>query len=137
MNIAELIKIYCQDHGITYQQFAKDSGTSKAYISMLVNGRNPKTGKPLRPTIETYMALASAMGMTLDQLFDTIDDAPVSLLPPTRDEDEELWQIREDFRRNPELRTIHSLTRNATRQELRQVEAFIRAIRSSNEEDTD
>ena len=81
---------------------------------------------------------------TIDYLADIFNVPPYAILysekevmPIETKEDEELWQIREDFRRNPELRTIHSLTRNATRQELRQVEAFIRAIRSSNEEDTD
>lgn len=56
MNIAELIKTYCQDHGITYQQFAKDSGTSKAYISMgfkrpevqILSPRPQKVPKSLR-----------------------------------------------------------------------------------------
>ena len=46
--------------------------------------------------------------------------------------DDELMRLREDMRRSPELRTIHSLTRNATRDELRQIEAVIRALRTSN-----
>lgn len=81
---------------------------------------------------------------TVDYLADIFNVPPYAILysekevmPIETKEDEELWQIREDFRRNPELRTIHSLTRNATSQELRQIEALIRVLRSGNEEDTD
>lgn len=136
MSIGELIKEYLRQNNQTYQQFADRCHVSKAYISMLVNGKNPKTGKPIRPTIETYADIADAMGMTIDQLFATIDDAPVTLTASNTDDDE-LWQIREDFRRNPELRTIHSLARKATPKQLRQMEAIIRAIRSEGDEDPD
>ena len=137
MTLGEYIINYCNSHGISKRQFADMCGVTSGYISMVVNNVNPKTGKPLKPTIETYMKFASAMGMSVDQLFGEIEDSPVSLVLPTREEDEELWQIREDFRRNPELRTLHSLTRNATKKEVKQVEAFIRAIRSSNDYEED
>ena len=51
------------------------------------------------------------------------------------EEDNEIMQMREDMRRNPELRVLYDLQRKATKQELRQMEAFIRAIRSGNETD--
>ena len=51
--------------------------------------------------------------------------------------DDDLWQIREDMRRKPELRTLWDMQRNATKQELKQMEAFIRAIRSSNDYEGD
>jgi hypothetical protein len=46
---------------------------------MLINDKNPRTGKPPIPSLTAYMNVARAMGMTLDELFSTIDDAPVSL----------------------------------------------------------
>ena len=51
------------------------------------------------------------------------------------EKDDEIMQMREDMRRNPELRVLYDLQRKATKQELRQMEAFIRAIRSGNETD--
>ncbi len=77
MTIGEIIKKYCSEHGMSYQQFAQASKVSKGYISMLINGRNPRTGKPMKPTIETYINIAEAMDMTVDQLFEIMDDAPV------------------------------------------------------------
>ena len=47
--------------------------------------------------------------------------------------DDELWQMREDMRRNPELRVLFDLQRNATKAELKQMQAFIKAIRGTDE----
>ena len=58
MNIGELIIEYCEAHGITQSQFARQIGKTKGYISMLVNNRNPKTGKPIEPGIKTYSAIS-------------------------------------------------------------------------------
>ena len=49
------------------------------------------------------------------------------------DSDQELWELREAIRRNPELRTLFKLSKGATKQELRQMEAIIRALRTSND----
>lgn len=51
--------------------------------------------------------------------------------------DDEVWQIREEMRRNPELRTLYDLQRKATKTELKQIKAFIRAIRSDGHEEED
>lgn len=83
MRLGEIITQYCTDHGLSYRQFALQSGVTNGYISMLVNGANPKTGKPLRPTVETYEKLARGMGMSLNNLFEVMDDAPVSLSAPS------------------------------------------------------
>ena len=133
MSLGELIAKYCAEHSISQQSFAKQIHKSKAYISMLVNNRNPKTGRPIAPTVETYAEIADAMGMTLNELFNAIDDAPVTI--NTGATDDELWQMREEMRRNPELRVLFDLQRNATKSELKQMAAFIRAIRSNDHED--
>lgn len=84
MTLGELIKNYMDQHSLTYDTFAQTCQLTKGYISMLVKNVNPKTGKPPVPKIKTYQNIAQGMKMTLDELFDTIDDAPVRL----RDNDE-------------------------------------------------
>ena len=74
MTIGELIEKYCFQHGITNQRFAERCGVSKGYISQLINGKNPKTGKPITPTIETYIKMADAMNISIDELFRQVDD---------------------------------------------------------------
>lgn len=171
MTIGELVQQYCLSHGITNQQFAELSHVSKAYISMLVNGKNPKTGKPPIPSVKTYQKIADAMGITLNELLDQTEkdtpssyhiipagtatgmqatveasykglaDAIVEKLRQSEDisivADDELMQMREDMRRNPELRVLFNLQRKATKSELKQMTAFIKAIRSSNETEDD
>ena len=79
MTIGEYIRDYMKAHGLTYSEFASRSHLTKGYISMLVNGKNNKTGKPIIPKIETFISLAQSMGMTLDDLFSQIDDMPVQI----------------------------------------------------------
>ena len=168
MTIGELVQQYCLSHGITNQQFAELSHVSKAYISMLVNGKNPKTGKPPVPSVKTYQKIADAMGITMhdlleetekdtpsyfhaipsgastqtgeqDQSYRGLADAIVEKLRQSEDlgivADDELMQMREDMRRNPELRVLYDLQRKASKKELKQMEAFIKAIRSSNDQE--
>ena len=40
------------------------------------------------------------------------------------DDDDEIIQMREEMRRNPELRTMLSLTRGATKKQMKQIETF-------------
>ena len=43
---------------------------------------NPRTGKPIVPTLEQYQKIAAGMDMTVHQLFGLLDeDAPVDLRP--------------------------------------------------------
>ena len=79
MRLGELIKKYMDERGVTYEKFGEMSKLSKGYISMLVRGKNPKTGKPPVPSISAYNNIANAMSMTLDDLFLSIDDAPVNI----------------------------------------------------------
>ena len=80
---------------------------------------------------------------TIDYLADVFNVPPYAILYDEDEmadmlgekQDDEYWQIREEFRRNPELRTLFSLTRKASKTELKQMEAFIRAIRTSNDYD--
>lgn len=142
MTLGDMIKKYIREHGLNYEQFGALCGISKGYVSMIVNNHNPKTSKPPIPTAAVYFKIAELFGMTIDELFRIIEDAPVQVGPRPGNNDEtltedEIIQIREDFRRNPELRTLHSLTRHVTKKEVKQIEAFIRAIRSSNDYEED
>lgn len=85
MTIGELIDNYCKHTGVTNQRFAEMCGVSKGYVSQLINGRNPKTGKPITPTIETYIKIAQTMNKSLDDLFRQLDDAPIALKKMTQD----------------------------------------------------
>lgn len=46
---------------------------------MIENNCNPKTGKPIVPSLDKLKIIAEAMGMTLESLLDSADDMPVEL----------------------------------------------------------
>lgn len=69
MTLSDIVREYCKEHGVSYRRFADMCGLTSGYITMLVKGENPNTGKPLRPTIDTYVKLADGMGITVSELF--------------------------------------------------------------------
>ena len=79
MTLGEMIKNYIENHNLTYEKFGDSCDLSKGYISMLVNKRNPNTGKPPVPSIATFGNIAKAMGITIDELFASIEDSPVDI----------------------------------------------------------
>lgn len=79
MKLSELIVEYRREHDLSQRQFALQCGVSNGYISMLEKERNPKTGEPIVPSMQHYAKIAKGMGISLQELFQRIDDAPVSL----------------------------------------------------------
>ena len=80
MKLSELIIDYRTRMNISQREFSRKCSLSNTYISFLENEKNPKTGKPLVPTIEQYKKLADGMEMTVQHLFELLDDdAPVDL----------------------------------------------------------
>ena len=67
MTLGDLIKAYCDEHKMSLQTFADNAHASKGYISMLINGKNPSTGKPPIPTIKKLTGIAEAMGTTVQE----------------------------------------------------------------------
>ena len=128
MTIGEVIQQYCQEHKTTYQQFADACGVTKGYISMLVNEKNPKTGKPIRPTIESYQAIANAMGMALDELFARVDDAPVALKLSASDDADEMIKQLENIRRDPDRGKMFRTLMYGDIDEIRRANAILDAL---------
>ena len=81
MRLSELLREYRRDHSLSQRDFAKQCGEkiTSGYISMLENEKNPATGKKIRPSLGTYDVLARGMGITVDKLFNLINDVPVTL----------------------------------------------------------
>ena len=103
MTIGEIVKLYREEQGLSQRQFAERCGDiTNGYISMLEQGKNPSTGKPIVPSIEKVASLARAMGLTLHQLVDMADDSPISTGEKLRD----LNKIRTSPERSPEWRVL-------------------------------
>lgn len=81
MTLSEYVIAYRETHGLSQRQMAIKCGLSNGYISMLEKNENPKTGRPLVPSIPALEKLAKGLGMTLNELFSAIDDMPVDMSP--------------------------------------------------------
>lgn len=71
--LGTIIKKYRDEHGLSMDAFAELSGISKGYISMLEKNINPRTGKSITPSLDTYNAVAKALKIDLDKLLSMVD----------------------------------------------------------------
>jgi transcriptional regulator with XRE-family HTH domain len=85
MKIGRIVQNYLDESGMSQRQFAKKCGLSNGYISMIVNGANPKTGKPLVPSLSALMCLSRGIGISFDELLTKADDISINVSLPTSD----------------------------------------------------
>lgn len=64
MILGDIIRKYRESHGMSMDEFARMSGLSKGYISMLEKNKNPRNGNPIVPSIATYNRVATAIGVS-------------------------------------------------------------------------
>lgn len=80
MTLGDLIKKYREIHNISMDEFSKMCALSKGYISMLENNINPRSSKPIAPTLPTIKKIATAMNADVDSVLKIIDsDQKISL----------------------------------------------------------
>ena len=78
MKLSEIIIAYRNEHGLSQRQFAEKCGIiTNGYLSMIENDANPATGKPVKPSVDKLYSIATAMNMTLDELFAKADNLSV------------------------------------------------------------
>lgn len=73
MFLGEIIYKYRKENNLTMDDFAKLSGLSKSYISMLEKNKHPQSSRKLVPSVETFKKVASAMNIDSDELFRIVD----------------------------------------------------------------
>ena len=61
--LGEIIKAYRSEHDMSMDDFAKASGISKAYISVLEKNKRPGSDKPVQPSVKCVLQAAKAMGV--------------------------------------------------------------------------
>lgn len=71
--LGAIIKNFREEHGLSMDAFADLSGLSKGYISMLEKNINPRTGKSITPSLDTYNSVAKALNVDLDKLLSMVD----------------------------------------------------------------
>lgn len=116
-NFSETIRRIRFERHMTQEEFADLLGTTKQNISRYESGA-------VSPKISTAQAIADKLGITLSELN---GEAPYD-----PDDDDEMWTLREEMRRDPNRRALMQLARNGTAQDVRQAMALIDALRATN-----
>lgn len=94
MKLSTILIEYRNRMQISQRELARRCDLSNSYISFIENEFNPRTGKPIVPTLEQYQKLANGMGLSVQQLFEQLDkDAPVDLHATAPDQ-----PVRDDIR---------------------------------------
>ena len=97
MRLGSIIRDYRQTHDLSMGEFAKLSGLSKPYISMLESNKNSRDGKPIVPSIGTLLKTAKAMNITLTDMLNLIGENQYVNLAPEINEEE--TTILNDYRK--------------------------------------
>jgi len=79
LKLSDLIISYRKEHNLSQRKFAELSGLSNGYISMLEKGKNPNTNLPITPTLPQLKKIAQGLKMTLNELFNCVDDIDIAL----------------------------------------------------------
>lgn len=120
MQFYETLKLLMEKNGVTNYRVAKELGCSASTVATWVNGEKMPSSKYLQ-------LLANYFGVSADYLIAGEDtDAEEA------SEKQEVLDMLEEIRKNPELRTMFSITRNATPEQLRQYINVIKAIRGED-----
>ena len=86
MTLGDLVKQYREKYNISMDEFSKMCCLSKGYISMLENNTNPRSNKPIAPTLPTIKKIALAMNTDVDSILRTLDfDQEISLDPKSEE----------------------------------------------------
>lgn len=74
--------------------------------------------------------MCGIFGVTLDYLLGR-DESPA---PELSVPDDELWEIREQLRRRPEMRTLFSVTKDASSEDLKKAIKIIETLKGDDDE---
>ena len=72
MTLGDVISKYRNEHGLSMDKLAEQSGISKAYISILERNRTPRGDEP-SPSYEMYRSVAKAIGSDVDALIRAVE----------------------------------------------------------------
>lgn len=110
--LGEKIKVARQSRGLSQRDIAERIGLSSSVVGMYETGKR-------RPSYEALEALCDVFNVPMSYFSEHAEVA----------DDDELWELREEMRRNPDLRTLFSLTKKATPDDMRKMISIIKTLK--------
>lgn len=96
MNLGKIIKSYREQHNLSLDELSGRCGLSKGYLSMLENGINPRSNRPIAPTLPTLNKISAGMNIDLDALLHSLD-SDQNIIVSALDETIELSELEIDI----------------------------------------
>ncbi len=90
MRLGDIIREYRIRHDMSMGDFARKSGISKPYISMLESNKNSRDGKSIVPSITTLQKVSHAVNVSLNDLLRMLDGNQNIDLKPSALDDEQI-----------------------------------------------
>lgn len=120
MNLGDIILNYRNSFSprMSQRDFAKKCGLSHTYIAALEKNIDPRTNKPIAPTLDTVKYIAKGVNMSIEEILKMLDD-------------EQAFTVNEDI-------SINNLEKDNTQTEIRDVNdidvAFSSGLKGLNKE---
>lgn len=116
--LSENIKRLRKEAKMTQDDLADEAGVNRVTLSKYESGE-------VAPGAKVIMRLAAALHVRPDVLLGTEEYEMT-------DEERELWDMREAARRDPERHVLFKMAKDASIEDIRQVNALIHALRATN-----
>lgn len=123
MNIGSRIKEKRQECGLTLLEVATKLGVREATMQRYESG----TIKNIK--YDTMVKLAEILNTTPAYLSGWDEEGNTQVTPPDPDD---LMELREELRRNPEKRILFDVTKNATKEEILAVADFFKKLKEND-----
>jgi transcriptional regulator with XRE-family HTH domain len=107
MKLREFLLKYREENQLSIREFAKKCGLSHNTIHLLEKGTNPRSGNEIVPDTVTYKKLADGMGMTMEELFQALDQNELVSLGTSMTDNDRL----EALHQNPKLSLLFDRSR--------------------------
>lgn len=119
MKLSEIVRQYREEHGLSLRAFAARCEVSHTAIAAIEKEQSSR-GKKFIPTIETLTGIASAIGISLNDLLHMIGDEDVYVT--------ETDQLRDMLKDDPDLRWMLSTTSKFDKDDFDAVVNLIKSI---------
>lgn len=114
--IGRRIQTMRKSHGLTQDEVAEQLGVTRSAVSFWEHGQREMS-------VEMVDALADVFNCRPSAIVD--DEIP--------GEDDELWELREAMRRNPDVRVLFDLSKNASPKAIKRTVAVLKALKDDDE----
>lgn len=74
MTLGDLIHKYRTENKMSLRTFSEKSGLSHTYISALEKNIDPRTNKPISPTLDTVKYVSKGMNISIEEILRLLDD---------------------------------------------------------------